>query len=850
MAKNRNKQNGVNNAEMNLDRAREIVASEERGKDFEAALQYLRMYDPENPALKEVKEVEDGVNETVEKALKAMENDKDERGILGDENQDLNNDEDVEKNLNGIISIYAEEGFKTRLNLIVNRDTNHVGVDNDGNILGEGEDKTPEQKDEEKQVRKTVLNEVLEAAKHEVYMFYGRDEKFASYDEEQKRKILEESVTDVFNFKMAKSVAASAVKEATAEEAKPNTEANSSYQQKALADMRAALEAFYTKKPVNVKPKQILNTTVNTSVAMDEYEQGLRAANLKKSANTFNKVKEDYNQKRRGFWGKAFDMAKGVWQGLKQNKARIITDAAVVTGAGLTAGVAPIAAAAGLATYFAVSSFAWLVNDERRNQKAKAEDKAKWSGFKGLNNAWKGIRSDEKKYRKFKVNGGLTAAAGIAGAGLFGWAATGAMATALGLGAAKTAAANTVLARATMGAARSLGSVSSQGTNWALASSDYKKDATEENKAALDSAKKGFFISAGAALLSNAVSAAINADSIANGGAENAGAGVDGVTGADAGNGGADGAGNGGTDGAGNGGAEGAGNGGADGTGVEGTTVEHTPVEWQGDITEKQWNALNRDITGIYKDHAYIFGKGNIDPKDAMENVYQNIDNARAAGYFQNQSNEEVLFKYIQLIKQTERVEVLKGTNYLVTKLGEDGNPMYWVNAEEMHALNKIIICNEVTDISADKLDGVLALINEKGKYIGEGADIGVTNNTFAGARVNCEDYQNAWERHAFVNKHPRVDNTPAPETPAPENTPAPEAAKVEETFADKHKALEGANVDETVNNVQKKAPDEHNFTWREQKFTGKDNTAISGSGDTPVKTVAQGVGKLNSGRE
>lgn len=834
MAQNKKKQNGVNNAEMNLKRAREIVASGERGLDFDAALQYLRIYDPENPALKEV---EDGVNETVEKALKAMKNDKAERGILGDENQDLNNDEDVEKNLNGIIAIYAEEGFKTRLNLIVNRDTNHVGVDNDGNILGEGEDKTPEQKDEEKQIRKAVLNEVLEAAKHEVYMFYGRDEKFASYDEEQKRKILEESVTDVFNFKMAKSVAASAVKEATAEEAKPNTEANESYQQKALADMRAALEAFYTKKPVNVKPQQILNTTVNTSVAMDEYEQGLRAANLKKSADTFNKVKENYNEKRRGFWGKAFDLAKGVYQGIKQNKARIITDAAVVAGAGLTAGVAPMAAAAGLATYFAVSSFAWLVNDERRNQKAKAEDKANWSGFKGLNNAWKSIKSDEKKYRKFKVNGGLTAAAGVAGAGLFGWAATGAMATALGLGAAKTAAANTVLARATMGAARSLGSVTSQGTNWALASSDYKKDATEENKAALDSAKKGFFISAGAALLSNAVSAAINADSIANGGAENAGASVDGVTGADAGN-GADGVANGGAEGAGNGGADGAGNSGAEGAGVEGTTVEHTPVEWQGNITEKQWNALNRDITGIYKDHAEIFGKENVDPKDAMENVYQNIDNARAAGYFQGQSNEEVLYKYIQLIKQTERVEVLKGTSYLVTKLGADGNPMYWVNAEEMNALNKIIICNEVTKVSADKLDGVLNLINEKGKYIGEGADIGVTNNTFVGARTDCDEYQNAWERHAFVSKHPRVDNTPAPE-----------AAKVDETtFADKHNPNNGANVDETVNNVQKKAPTEQ-FTWKEQKFTGKDDTAISGSGDTPVKTVAQGRGVLNSGR-
>ena len=821
--KNNKKQNGVNNAEMNLDRAREIVASDERGKDFEAALQYLRMYDPENPALKEVEEVEDGVNETVEKALKAMENDKAEREILGDENQDLNNDEDVEKNLNGIISIYAEEGFKTRLNLIVNRDTNHVGVDNDGNILGEGDDKTPEQKDEEKQIRKAVLNEVLEAAKHEVYMFYGRDEKFASYNEEQKRKILEESVTDVFNFKMAKSVAASAVKEATAEEAKPNTEANESYQQKALADMRAALEAFYTKKPVNVKPQQILNTTVNTSVAMDEYEQGLRAANLKKSANTFNKVKENYNEKRRGFWGKAFDMAKGVWKGIKQNKARIITDAAVVAGAGLAATVAPIAAAAGMGLYFAAGSYAWLVNDERRNQKEKAktaDDKADWTGFKGMKNALNSIYSDEDKKKKFKRQARIGAAAGVAGAALFGVAAS-----SIGLAA----------GRILSGTARAAGSVANQGANWYETDRAYKKDATEKNKAAKDSAKTGFYVSAGVAILSNAVAAYFGlSNDTTPSGLEHAGAGTDAMTGADAGNAGA------GAEGAGSGGAEGAGaeGTGAEGAGVEGTAVDHTPVEWQGDITEKQWNALNRDITGIYKDHADIFGKENIDPKDAMENVYQNIDNARAAGYFQNQSNEEVLFKYIQLIKQTERVEVLKGTNYLVTKLGEDGNPMYWVNAEEMNALNKIIICNEVVDIPADKLDGVLALINEKGKYIGEGADIGVTNNTFAGARVNCEDYQNAWNRHAFVHKHPRVDNTPAPE-----------AAKVEETFADKHKAPEGANVDETTTNAQKKAPDEHNFTYKELKYTTKDHTAISGSGDTPVKIVAQGKGILNSGR-
>ena len=45
MAQNKKEQNSVDNAEMNLDRAREIVASDERGLDYESALQYLRMYD-------------------------------------------------------------------------------------------------------------------------------------------------------------------------------------------------------------------------------------------------------------------------------------------------------------------------------------------------------------------------------------------------------------------------------------------------------------------------------------------------------------------------------------------------------------------------------------------------------------------------------------------------------------------------------------------------------------------------------------------------------------------------------------------------------------------------------------
>ena len=313
-------------------------------------------------------------------------------------------------------------------------------------------------------------------------------------------------------------------------------------------------------------------------------------------------------------------------------------------------------------------------------------------------------------------------------------------------------------------------------------------------------------------------------------GAEHAGAGVDGATGAD-GSAHTDGA-----DVAGSGASADDNAGSADGTGVDGTTVEHTPVEWQGHITEKQWDALNRDVTGIYKEHADILGKENVNPNDAMQNMYDNIDNARAAGYFQGQSNEEVLFKYVQLIKQTERVEILKGTNYLVTKLDADGNPMYWVNAEEMKALNKIIICNEKVDISSDKIKDVMDLINEKGKYTGEGAEIGVTNNSYAGGRYDCNDYQNAWTKGAFVHKHPHINHQPAP-APVQEQ-PVPE--KIEETSVNNIKQpARAARVEETTVNISRKA--DNVVSWQEKKFTTGDNTIDSGTGMKPEKIVAEG---------
>ncbi len=793
---------------MNKEEAERIVAAGE-GADFDEALNYLRENAPDSEVLRAYTEQQEAaVKKIIDDALEAMRGDKNERDILGESKNDLSADDDIVKNLKSIAKIYGSDEFSSYVILTANSHASHVNVDDNGNILGKKEGKDAARIEEEEKLRKKIINEAMEAAKHEVLMFYARDKKFASYSDEQKRKILKDGVSDVFNFKMAKAVAASAVKEATAQEAVPNSKENEAYAQRSLADMRSALEAFYTKKPVTVKPQEILNTVVYTSNKMDEYEAGLRQQNLTNSADSFNKTKEDYNQKRRGFWGKAFDMAKNVLKGFKQNKARILTDAAVVVGAGLAATVAPLAAAAGMGLYFAASSYAWLVNDERRNQKAKSDDKANWTGFKGMKNAWNSINSDEKKKDKFWRQGTITAVAGVAGAGLFG-----AAASTIGLAAGRVAS----------GAARAVGSVANQGTNWRLASKEYEKEATEENKAARDSARTGFWVSATAAVLANAVSAYFGlSNDTPTDGVEHAAAGAEAdklaATPTEA------------TP--------------TEPTPTEPTPTEPTPVdpapvatvevpsEWNADmgISEAHWNEMHDKITGIYKDHAAIFGKENVSPEEAMKNMYQNLENARVAGYFEGQTNEEVLYRYMKLIEQTERAEVLKGTNYLVTKLGADGQPMYWVNAEEMSALNKIIICNEKVDIAADRLGKTLALINDHGKYTGEGADVGVTNNRYVGGRYNCNEYQNAWEKGAFAQKH----HQPHTGTPA-------EVAKVDETTIDNKTSVETAKVDETTTSTYRK-PEEKIIGWDERKYTTGDNTADSGTGSHPEKIVKRGV--------
>ena len=817
--------------EMNLERARAIVASGNRGKDYDDALQFLRLYDPENPNLPELsdKEKEDiaRINKEIDVIIDNINHDRNEREILGDEKHDLNDDEKVAQNFGNISAIFEDEEFKKRLNLKLISNTANIDIDAGGNILGKGDDKDVELRGAEKDLRKSVLNELLEAAKHEVLMFYGQDKDFAANSKNTQRKILEDGVIEVFNFKVARSVADSAIRKPTAKEADPDSKAGQDYQQRVLADMRAALETYYKKdiqQPAKVSTQSILTSTVRTSVDMDDYEENLRNAKMAKSAESFNEKKDIYNQKRRNFWDKAFDNLKGLWQSMKKKKWQILTNVAVVGGMGLLAPVAPITAAGLMSTYFFAGAFGWQINDERLSLQEKI--KRKVSMTEAARNIW----TDKEKQSKFMRTGIINGVAGVAGGALFGWAATGNMAAFLGLNsgaaaaAANPAATNTLLAAASRTTAMTTGSSSALGTEWFLADKNYKANPTEENKKKVKTAKQSFLFGAGVGLGANILTTALAFDGISDAATGTDVPGVDpsvdptidpsvepsvpgAETGVDQSVPGSE-------------------------TGAEpgidsGATIEATPVEWQGDISAKQWESLTRDVTGIYKDHAEIFGKENVLPEDAMNNAYMNIDNARAEGFFQGQSNEEVLYKYVQSIKFTERAEILKGTNYLVTKLDSNGLPMYWHNSEEMNALTRIIICGEKVEISADRLGDTLALIDENGQYTGEGANIGVTNNQYVGGTYDCDEYQNAWEKHNFVAKH-NGGNIP----PTPVNT--------EETTVDNSAPATGAKVDETIQDVVKQ-PQGRNIKFNTQTYTTGDNYAGSPTGSHAPKTGVTG---------
>jgi hypothetical protein len=249
------------------------------------------------------------------------------------------------------------------------------------------------------------------------------------------------------------------------------------------------------------------------------------------------------------------------------------------------------------------------------------------------------------------------------------------------------------------------------------------------------------------------------------------------------------------------------------------TTEEVTSVstEYAGTISQEHYNEILRKITGIYKEHADWFGKENSSPEEAMQKMYQNIENARNSGYFQGESNEQVVYKFMKSIEQTEMAH--KEGKFLVTTLDSNGLPMYYNNQEEMRALTRIIICGETVDVSAARLNGVLNLVDEhKGAYIGEGVDRGVTNNRYIGGTYRCPDgqgnYQNAWEEG-----RPRAPKAQViQQQEEQQEEPAPKQVKLNDEQRNEDKPRQVILNEEIENQDQP-----HEVTWSEERGTNID---------------------------
>lgn len=184
----------------------------------------------------------------------------------------------------------------------------------------------------------------------------------------------------------------------------------------------------------------------------------------------------------------------------------------------------------------------------------------------------------------------------------------------------------------------------------------------------------------------------------------------------------------------------------------------HTKL--QEELTPRQYNDLMSKFTGIFENRAEIFGMEDKAQGLTLDNVCNNIAKAQAHGQLPTDMTVgETLYKYMKLVENTERAEPVPGTHhYLRTILDANKQPMYWVDQEQMRALNDIILCGKEVSISADVLGKSLDRINDAGVYVGEGANVGVTHNRFVGfgRGEDCPDGTNnvnAWERVKGVVK-------------------------------------------------------------------------------------------------
>lgn len=817
--------------EMTVDEAVRIInESFEFGNDFDAAVEYLKEHDANNGALaafsdKNMQDVkkerakayvqqalaEENFDKKLDEALSLLRNDKDvqdnvaeEQEIFDKENHLEMTDEDaVLRNVKKITDITDSISYETL--------KEKEGAEEPDDLFDTLQDKVEIVDDDNQKVAddeaKKYWDALLESAKQQAIMLRSGDISFFMKKEDEKRQTLKRDIKDFVSMGVARGVAGSAMDVPSEKEAVAGSKDYAQYVKKEAAKAEQALSRFFEEgKKVSIKTGFFLTEAAETSKKMMSYGYRWSQKGFNRVAQVFSEKQKSFEAKMKNLFGKAYEVKQAAVEQIKNNKWRLVADTAATGIVAVTAGTGlALPVVAGYALYTAAGSWVWPLAEKKakaiREAKKSGKDIAEWTGMKGLKKAFHEIKANDKEYKKYKNRAYTGTAFGIAGAGVV-----------AGVGAASSWAvdkAGYMAAKVASSVLRSTGSITSQWLNLRDVKKDFKEDPSAENRAKLKQAKWGLGIGAAIAFAGNFLS--FNRAVAANSG-ENSGGVMDKVknwfrkedsntvpapeteTAQVAST--------------------------NDSSAMVNATAEDSvevavsaPEAYDASmgISEKHWNEMHEKLTGIYENHSAIFGKENVSSAEAWDKMYQNLDTAMKANpeYFGNMTKEQFLYKYMKLVESTERV-TNGPSGYLITKLDKDGLPVYADKdlTKVMRDMNAMLNCGDKFKISVEEMNKALGYIDDKtGRYMGPGANVGVTNNRYIGGRVECgDDYQNAWKRAARKVAAHHVPTAPKPviePEPTPEPVPEREPAKVEEVVVNETPKKQPVHIEEEVVNTQ-----------------------------------------------
>lgn len=817
--------------EMTVDEAVRIInESFEFGNDFDAAVEYLKEHDANNGALaafsdKNMQDVkkerakayvqqalaEENFDKKLDEALSLLRNDKDvqdnvaeEQEIFDKENHLEMTDEDaVLRNVKKITDITDSISYETL--------KEKEGAEEPDDLFDTLQDKVEIVDDDNQKVAddeaKKYWDALLESAKQQAIMLRSGDISFFMKKEDEKRQTLKRDIKDFVSMGVARGVAGSAMDVPSEKEAVAGSKDYAQYVKKEAAKAEQALSKFFEEgKKVSIKTGFFLTEAAETSKKMMSYGYRWSQKGFNRVAQVFSEKQKSFEAKMKNLFGKAYEVKQAAVEQIKNNKWRLVADTAATGIVAVTAGTGlALPVVAGYALYTAAGSWVWPLAEKKakaiREAKKSGKDIAEWTGMKGLKKAFHEIKANDKEYKKYKNRAYTGTAFGIAGAGVV-----------AGVGAASSWAvdkAGYMAAKVASSVLRSTGSITSQWLNLRDVKKDFKEDPSAENRAKLKQAKWGLGIGAAIAFAGNFLSfnRAVAANSGENSGgvmdkvknwfrkddsntvpapetetaqvaSTNESAAMVNATAEDS---------------------------------VEVAVSAPEAYDASMGISEKHWNEMHEKLTGIYENHSAIFGKENVSSAEAWDKMYQNLDTAMKANpeYFGNMTKEQFLYKYMKLVESTERV-TNGPSGYLITKLDKDGLPVYADKdlTKVMRDMNAMLNCGDKFKISAEEMNKALGYIDDKtGRYMGPGANVGVTNNRYIGGRVECgDDYQNAWKRAARKVAAHHVPTAPKPviePEPTPEPVPEREPAKVEEVVVNETPKKQPVHIEEEVVNTQ-----------------------------------------------